>query len=55
METTLEPKVEQSKMQSLEVKPQIELVEEAIRTTNSKVGTKPLFVIQVETIETIVE
>jgi hypothetical protein len=40
VETTLEPKVEQSKMQSLEVEPQIELVEEVVITTLSKTGTK---------------
>ncbi len=42
-------------MQPLEVKPQIKVVEYAIKTTNSEVGTKPLVVVQVETIETIVE
>ncbi len=42
-------------MQPLEVERQIEVVEQAVKTTNSEVGIKPLVVIQVETIETIVE
>jgi hypothetical protein len=55
VETTPTTKAKQSKMQPLEVKPQIKVVEYAIKTTNSEVGTKPLVVVQVETIETIVE
>jgi hypothetical protein len=33
----------------------IELVEEKIKTANSKVGIKPLVVVQVETTNTVVE
>jgi uncharacterized protein YneF (UPF0154 family) len=42
-------------MQSLKVEPQIELVEEVVRTTYSKMGTKPLDSIQVEVTKTIIE
>jgi hypothetical protein len=47
-------KVEQSKMQPLEVKPHMELVEEEVIIANSKVGTKPL-VVQVGTTKITVE
>jgi hypothetical protein len=39
VEITSELKVEQSKMQPLKIKPQFELVEEAIKITDSEVGT----------------
>jgi hypothetical protein len=39
VEITPELEVEQSKMYPFEVKPHIELLEEAIKTTNSEVGT----------------
>jgi len=55
METNLTTKVEQSKMLPLEVKSHIELVEEKIKTANSKVGIKPLVVVQVETTNIVVE
>jgi hypothetical protein len=42
-------------MQFLEVEPHIELVEEAIKTIDLEVGTKPLVVVQVETSEIIIE
>jgi hypothetical protein len=42
-------KVEQSKMQPLEVKPHMELMGEEVIIANSKVGTKPLVVVQVGT------
>ncbi len=42
-------------MQSLEVEPQIELVEEAIKTIDLEVGIKPLVAIQVEIVEIVVE
>jgi hypothetical protein len=52
METTLTIEVEQSQMQPLEVKLQNKLVEEEVKTVDSKVGTEPLVIIQVETTET---
>ncbi len=55
METILITKEEVSKIQPLEVEPQIELMEEEVRTTNLEVGTKPLVVIQVETTKIVVE
>ncbi len=55
METTPKPKVEQSKMQPLELKPQIELVEEVAKIADSEVDIEPLVVVQVKTIKTIVE
>jgi hypothetical protein len=45
METTLTIEVEQSQMQPLEVKLQNKLVEEEVKTVDSKVGTKPLVII----------
>ncbi len=54
METIPTTYVEVSKIQPLEVEPQIELVEE-VKIAKPKVGTKPLVYVQVETIETIVE
>jgi len=48
-------KVEQSKMQPLEVKPHMELVGEEVIIANSKVGTKPLVVVQVGTTKIIIE
>jgi hypothetical protein len=42
-------------MQPLEVEPQIEFVEEEVKTTNLEVGIKLLVVVQVETIEIVVE
>jgi len=45
METILVTKVEQSKIQPLEVKPQIELVEKEVKTIDPKVGTKTLMVV----------
>ncbi len=56
METTLVIviEVEQSQMQPLEVEPQSKLVEEDMQIVDLKVGTKPLVVIQNETIETVV-
>jgi hypothetical protein len=42
-------KEEQSKMQPPDIKPQIGLVEEEVKIVDSKVGTKPLVAIQVET------
>jgi hypothetical protein len=55
VETILITKEEVSKIQPLEVEPQIELMEEEVRTTNLEVGTKPLVVIQVETTKIVVE
>ncbi len=45
METTPATEVEQSKIQSLEVEAQIELMEEEVKTIDLEVGTKPLVVI----------
>jgi len=39
----------------LEVEPQIELVEEEVKTANPKVGVEPLVAMQVEITEIIVE
>ncbi len=55
METIPVTKVEQSKMQPLEVEPHIELVREEMRTIDSKVSTKPLVDVQLGTTKTIVE
>ncbi len=55
MEITPTTEIEQSKLPPLEVKPHIELMEEEVKIIDSKVGTKPLVVVQVETSETIVE
>jgi hypothetical protein len=42
VEIILVTKVEQSKMQPLQIKPQIELLGEEVRIVNSKVGTKTI-------------
>jgi hypothetical protein len=42
-------------MQFLKVEPQIELVEEVVKTIDSKVGTKSLVDVQFEITKTIVE
>jgi len=55
METNLVTKVKQSKMLPLEVESHIELVKEKVKTANSKVGIKPLVVVQVEITNTVVE
>jgi hypothetical protein len=55
VETVPKPKVKQSKIQSLEVKSQIELVEEVVKIADLEVGTEPLVVVQVEIIKNIVE
>ncbi len=49
LETTLTTKVEQSKMQTLEVEPHIELVEEEVKIIDLDVGIEPLVDVQVET------
>ncbi len=55
METILATEVEQSKIQPLEVKPKIELVEKEVRTIDPKVGIEPLVDVQVETKNIVVE
>ncbi len=64
METILTIEEEVPKIQLLEIEPQIELVEEEVRTTDTEihvriakleVGIGPLVVVQVETTKIIVE
>jgi hypothetical protein len=55
VETILATKVEISKIQPLEVESQIELVAKEVKTAKLEVGTKPLVVVQVGTINIIVE
>jgi len=42
-------------IQALEVKPQIELMEEKVRIKEPKVGIEPLVVVPIETIKIVVE
>ncbi len=55
METIPSIKVEVSKIQALEVKPHIELMEEKVRTIEPKVCTEPLVVVLIETTKIVVE
>ncbi len=55
MESILTIEEEVSKIQPLEIEPHTKLVEEEVRTVDTKVGTKALVVEQVKTIEIIVE
>ncbi len=54
MEIIPKIKKEVSKIQHLEIEPHIKLVEEEVKTTKPKMGTKPL-VVQVEITEIIVK
>jgi len=55
VETIPTIEVEVSKIKPLEVEPQIKLMEEEVRTTEPKVGTKPLVFAKVKTTKIIVE